>query len=205
VGQELTYALTVTNNGPNQATNVTITDDLPLGTTFVRTNSESGSCEGTGPVVCNVGTLEPGQSRVVALVATASGAGTITNVARVAGEQPDPDTSNNEASADTAVTPVAAECPDNRAVRFRTHHAPGSRIVRARAFVNGEEVVDKQTKKGDIKKFRIKRSDIPREAGTIVKIILNHSNGTKVTSVRVYGKCGKSVPTYKIKRRKKKG
>jgi uncharacterized repeat protein (TIGR01451 family) len=204
VGQELTYAITVTNNGPNDATNVTVSDDLPLGLTFVRANTEQGSCTGTDPVVCNVGNLAPGQSRVVAIVVTASGAGTVTNVARVGADQPDPNDADNEARADTAVNPAAGECPDNRAVRFRTHHAPGSRIIRARAFVNGELVVNKKTKNGDIKKFRIKRSDIPREAGTIVKIILNHSNGTKVTSVRVYGKCGKSVPTYKIKRRKRK-
>jgi uncharacterized repeat protein (TIGR01451 family) len=203
VGQELTYALTVTNNGSNSATNVTITDDLPVGMTFVRSNSESGTCEGTGPVVCNVGTLDPGQSRVVAIVATASGAGTVTNVARVGSDAPDPDDSNNEARADTAVTPVAAECPDNRAVRFRTHHAPGNRIVRVRVFVNGELIFERRTKKGDIKRFRIRR--LPQTRGTVVRIILNHSNGTKVTSTRVYNKCGKTTPRYKIKRKRRRG
>jgi uncharacterized repeat protein (TIGR01451 family) len=201
---EITYALTVTNHGPEPATNVTITDDLPLGTTLVSTNPQQGTCTGTGPVTCNVGNLAVGASTVVALVVRASGAGTITNVARVAGGQPDPNTSNNEARADTTVSPTAGECEDQRVFRFRTHHAPGNRIKRVRVFVNDEKVLDRKSKRKDIKRFTIDRDDIPREAGQIVKIILNHSNGTRVTSVRVYGKCGKSVPTYKIKRKRKK-
>jgi hypothetical protein len=44
---------------------------------------------------------------------------------------------------------------------------------------------------------------VPQVAGTIVKVIVNHSNGAKITSYRVYSECGKSVPTYKIKRGKK--
>lgn len=202
VGGELTYAITVTNNGPNQATNVVVTDDLPAGVTFERANASQGSCTGTGPVTCNLGTIPSGSAAAVGIVVRPGSPGTYTNVARVAGEQPDPDTSNNEARTDTGVLAVAGErtCPDTRPFRFRTHHAPGSRIKRVRAFVNGEKVLDRKSKK-DIKRFRIPRQ--PQVAGTVVRIILNHSNGTKVTSLRVYNQCGKTTPTYKIKRKKK--
>ena len=202
VGGELTYSLTVTNNGPEEATNVVVTDDLPAGLTFDRANSSQGSCSGSGPVTCNLGSIPSGSAAAIGIVVRPSGPGTFRNVARVSGDQPDPDDSNNEASAETGVQAVAGErtCPDTRPFRFRTHHAPGSRIKRVRAFVNGEKVLDRKSD-GDIKTFRIPRQ--PQVAGTVVKIILNHSNGTKVTSLRVYNACGKTTPTYKIKRKKK--
>jgi uncharacterized repeat protein (TIGR01451 family) len=202
VGGELTYALTVTNNGPEDATGVTVTDELPDGMTFERVNSSQGSCGGTTTVTCELGSLASGSAAAIGIVVRPSGPGTFSNVARVSGDQYDPDTANNEARADTGVQAVAGErtCPDTRPFRFRTHHAPGSRIKRVRAFVNGEKVLDRKSKK-DIKRFRIPRQ--PQVAGTVVKIILNHSNGTKVTSLRVYNTCGKTKPTYKIKRKKK--
>ena len=78
------------------------------------------------------------------------------------------------------------------------------KIKRVRVFVQDEKVLDRKSD-GDIKRFRIKRADIPREDGVTVKIILNHSNGTKVTSTRTYNKCFKTKPKYKIKRKRRRG
>src|SRR4029079_8343246 len=44
-GNDVTYTVTVTNNGPDAATSVTVTDNLPAETTFV-------SCSSTGGGVC---------------------------------------------------------------------------------------------------------------------------------------------------------
>ena len=202
VDGELTFALSVGNNGPVDATNVVLTDELPAGVTFVRANASQGACEGSGPVTCSLGTIAAGQTAVVTVVVRPGAAGRITNVARVTGDQPDPDASNNEARGETDIGErvVAGQrtCADNRDFTFRPHAAPGSRVVRARAWVNGKLVLDRR--KRNIRRFEI--SGVPQAAGTIVKVIVNHSNGTKITSYRVYSECGKSVPTYKIKRRK---
>jgi uncharacterized repeat protein (TIGR01451 family) len=202
VGGELTYALTVTNNGPETATKVTVTDDVPAGMTFERVNSSQGSCTGTTTVTCNLGSLASGSAAAIGLVVRPTGPGSYTNVARVTGDEFDPDTSNNEARAETGVQAVAGErtCPDTRPFLFRTHHARGHRVKRARAFVNGEKVLDRKSKR-NIARFRIPRQ--PQVAGTVVKIVLNHTTGTKITSLRVYNQCGKTRPTYKIKRKKK--
>ena len=68
-GDNVTYTIIVTNNGPQTATNVVVTDDLPNGMIFISANSTQGSCTGTDPVQCTIGTLGNGQSATITIVA----------------------------------------------------------------------------------------------------------------------------------------
>ncbi len=53
VGNNLTYTVTITNNGPGGATGVVLTDTLPVGVTFVSATPSQGSCgEASGVVTC---------------------------------------------------------------------------------------------------------------------------------------------------------
>src|SRR5438874_277825 len=57
-GAALTYSLAVANAGPDTATNVVATDNLPKGVTFVSATSPQGSCsQSKGVVTCHLGTL----------------------------------------------------------------------------------------------------------------------------------------------------
>ncbi|MGO9972445.1 MAG: hypothetical protein ACLP01_06475 [Solirubrobacteraceae bacterium] len=103
-GQALTYTLMATNtNSTTAATGVTVTDPLPGAVSFTSATSSQGSCAGSRTVVCALGQLAPGASATVTIAGTAGGARPLVNTASVSGEQPDPNTANNVATATTTV------------------------------------------------------------------------------------------------------
>ena len=105
-GSNLTYTLTVTNNGPSDSTGGTITDVLPAGLTFV--SSTSGCTEAGGTVTCSFGALANGANTVLTFVARLDPgqAKTIVNTAIVSANETDPNSSNNSASETTSLLPV---------------------------------------------------------------------------------------------------
>jgi uncharacterized repeat protein (TIGR01451 family) len=60
LGAPLTYTLAVTNDGPDDASNVRVTDTLPAGVRFDASTSTQGCTAGTGTVTCDLGALAPG-------------------------------------------------------------------------------------------------------------------------------------------------
>jgi uncharacterized repeat protein (TIGR01451 family) len=111
-GNRLTYTLTVTNNGPQDATGVTVTDALPGSLHFNSISSSQGTCTRStatnpkpkdGTVTCSVGNLANGAKASITIVVTTTTPGTLTNTAKVNGTETDPDPSNNSATATTTV------------------------------------------------------------------------------------------------------
>ena len=86
--------MTVTNNGPDAATNVTVTDNLPTGYTYVSDDSGGDYNNGTG--IWSVGGLANGTNAVLNITVTVNETGNYTNTATVTGDQNDPDPDNNE-------------------------------------------------------------------------------------------------------------
>lgn len=109
-GRNITYTAVVTNNGPDRATGVTLTDALPAGVTLVSARSTQGNCTGTTTVTCNVGALDSGQTATVTIVVKTTAAGTVRNTAQVSANQDDPTAANNSATAETTVRPGGRPC-----------------------------------------------------------------------------------------------
>jgi uncharacterized repeat protein (TIGR01451 family) len=109
-GDPLTYVLTVANNGPGDASGVSVTDTLPAGVTLVSATPSQGTCT---VVTCDLGSLANGASATVTVTVTvdaATPAGTLTNTATVSASETDPDATNNTASADTMITAAPDVC-----------------------------------------------------------------------------------------------
>ncbi|MFZ2098783.1 MAG: DUF11 domain-containing protein, partial [Anaerolineales bacterium] len=104
VGDELTYTLLVTNDGPQDATGVTVADTLPAGVTFV--SASAGCTEMGGVVTCDVGDLAAAEVAELTILVTPDMEGSITNSATVTGAELDPDLENNTATQDTTVIPA---------------------------------------------------------------------------------------------------
>ena len=115
-GTQATYNLLVTNNGFRQATNVTVSDVMPAGVTYVSsTPSQGGPCSYAAPnFSCNLGAINSGASASITIVVSSSGGTAPTNTATVRRTEYDPvtanDTSTVGALADLAVT--LASTPD---------------------------------------------------------------------------------------------
>ncbi len=104
-GGAIVYTITAANNGPNDATAVTVTDVLPTGVTWV--SDDSGGAYSGG--VWTIGNLANGGTAVLNITAAVSGPdGTlITNSASIVGTEIDPNAANDAASVDITITNVA--------------------------------------------------------------------------------------------------
>ncbi len=126
VNNILSYLLTVTNNGPDDATGVFLSDKLPFSETgntapqgnFVNASSSQGTCIAVDDVVdCDFGTIPTGTSvkvtinvrptRATTSWGSSPGVPPWTNEVEVSTTGTDPYPINNEASATTIVIPAA--------------------------------------------------------------------------------------------------
>jgi uncharacterized repeat protein (TIGR01451 family) len=113
VGTTITYAITVTNNGPDAAQTVAWSDVLPPNTTFASLNQSTGpvfTCStpaagSAGTINCTLATMNASASAQFTLVVNVTGGvgSTVTNTATVTSSS-DPNSSNNTASAGVPVT-----------------------------------------------------------------------------------------------------
>lgn len=103
-GHHVTYTVTAADNGPNDASQVSVVDTLPAGTAFVSATASQGSCSHTsGQVTCALGSVTYGADATATIVVTPSAAGSITDSATVSSALLEYNPSNDSASQTTAV------------------------------------------------------------------------------------------------------
>ncbi len=141
-GLPVSYTLTITNNGPATATNVTVTDPLPAGTALLA--ASAGCSVAASTLSCTIGTLAPGASTAVGVtISTPPLPGLLTNVATVSATETDPVPANNTEPEDTTLVQRA----DVRIAKAGPASAtPGSTVVYTLSITNdGPSVADNVT------------------------------------------------------------
>lgn len=106
VGENLTYTITLTNNGPDDATSIFVSDPLPSGLTFVSATSPSPNTvtydDTTRDIVWSVPALSStsgSNSTTLQVIARADSTEPATNTAVITSlDQDDPDLTNNQSS-----------------------------------------------------------------------------------------------------------
>ena len=121
-GTQITYTLQARNAGPDSAAGVSVSDPIPVGTTFVSSSTATGSLSnpivGTnGTITWTVGTLANGASAtatITVLVSNTAALGTITNTAtetqttnNLTGTQTASATNTVVAAANVSITKIA--------------------------------------------------------------------------------------------------
>ena len=110
VGETVTFTITASNSGPYDASNVSVTDVLPSGYTFVKATPSKGSW--TSPI-WNIGSLSNGGSATITMDAIVNATGNYVNTASISGSENDPEPGNNTSSS----TPVPVPQTDLRIVK----------------------------------------------------------------------------------------
>ena len=112
-GGNASYTISLTNNGPSNATNVLLSDDLPTGLTLTSEKQLSGPDTFTNASTGNTVeftafTVAAGDTDVFLITATAAGnltaGATLADTATVTATTSDPNSANNTASVNTKVT-----------------------------------------------------------------------------------------------------
>jgi uncharacterized repeat protein (TIGR01451 family) len=128
LGQTVTWTVTLTNKGPDNATNVVVKDTLPEGVQYVEGTLSVPEGVICAAAVCRLDALASGASLTATFQTTATEVGPQVNVVTVEADQEDPTPADNAASAElhvegtdvNVVTPVV-ECVEPLPGGMRAH------------------------------------------------------------------------------------
>jgi uncharacterized repeat protein (TIGR01451 family) len=116
-GSTISYTITVTNNGPDAAANVVVSDNLPAGLQFVSAVPSQGTCSGSDPFTCNLGGLAASASATITLQALVTAtSGTISNTATVTASTDDNNPGNNSSSSPAIPVTPGGPAPSEAAI-----------------------------------------------------------------------------------------
>ena len=102
-GDTVEWTLIITNNGPNNATNVRVMDVLPSGFAYVKSIMQRGSYSQN---VFNVGELNVGETLKMTIISKVIKTGNFINFANITGKEFDYNLDNNKANKSISINPA---------------------------------------------------------------------------------------------------
>jgi LPXTG-site transpeptidase (sortase) family protein len=102
VGSNVTFTLTVTNIGPDAASGVTVTDQLPAGFTYVSSSPSKGTYD-NNTHVWTIGDMAVNETATLTMIVTVNASGPYTNLAEISASSlidPDSTPNNNDPNED---------------------------------------------------------------------------------------------------------
>ena len=122
LGYDVAYTFTVTNNGPDPASGVVLTNLLPAGVTVVSLSSSLGTPVMQGQSIrCEFGNLAAGGVASMTVILTSSTQGTLTDIAAVSGNDSDPNLSNNSVTSQVQVVMASAQVVQNGPITLQSN------------------------------------------------------------------------------------
>lgn len=109
IGEKAHYEIVVVNKGPDPAENVVVTELSPHGANVLNLHTTKGTCDGTRPASCSLGTLQPGERVTITTDNAPERVGRLINRVATVSSTTDPNTHNNEARARLRVRPPLPE------------------------------------------------------------------------------------------------
>jgi hypothetical protein len=169
------FSFSLSNTGSSSG-RTTVFDNVPKGLSVLAAISGSGSCVTSGQLVtCTTEALAPGSTTTISIVVKTSAPGSFTDTATAASSLfSDPNTANNVASADLAVTPIPTAAPGCRIVALK-----GVPLGTAKSVLRGlnctvgkvSKKASKSVRKGDV--LSTSPGSGSRRAGTKVAIVVS--------------------------------
>ena len=106
INDTVSYTITVTNNGPNAASNLQVTDIVDsngIGFQGVTASGAGWNCAPGGTITCTMPNLASSASSTISISVQPTGSGILRNSVSVTSTIPDPNNSNNSAVKDISV------------------------------------------------------------------------------------------------------
>ena len=127
------YRITVRNEGPATATNVTVTDAPLAGATLLSATASQGICTVTTTVVCNIGDLAPasalGQVATIDVFVVYAAPGSSANTATASSPTPEANAANNSVTRTFTVNAAPGPRPSYDLRLTGTGSAQGQQLV----------------------------------------------------------------------------
>ncbi len=103
IGQTIVFTITATNNGPYDATGVTVTDILQSGYSYVSSTKTTGTIDFSSGV-WTIGNMKNGATEVLTITVNVNVSGSYVNTAVIQGVEPDGNLVNNTSTIETHPT-----------------------------------------------------------------------------------------------------